>query len=68
MLQQSNSILRLCIVVLVVLFIQLPPLLSQDVKIGTQVWTSKIVDANNASCLGSSTYSVHVANQENKKV
>ena len=66
--QQLNSLLRLCIVVLVVLFIQLPPVLSQDVKIGTQVWTSKIVDVINTSCLALATYSVHVANQENKKV
>ena len=39
-----------------------------DVKIGTQVWTSKNLDVSNTSCLASTTYSVHVVNQENKKV
>ncbi len=39
-----------------------------DVKIGTKVWTSKNLDVINASCLALATYSVHVANQENKKV
>ena len=37
-----------------------------DVKIGTQVWTSKNLDVSNTSCLDSSTYSVHVVNQEKK--
>ena len=37
-----------------------------DVKIGTQVWTSKKLDVSNTSCLDSSTYSVHVVNQEKK--
>ena len=46
MLQQSNSILRLCIVVVVVMLVQLSPVLSQDVKIGTQVWTSKNLDVS----------------------
>ena len=39
-----------------------------DVKIGTQVWTSKNLDVIIASCLASVTYSVHVVNQENKKL
>ena len=46
MLQQSNSILRLCIVVVVVMLVQLLPVLSQDVKIGTQTWTSKNLDVS----------------------
>ena len=46
MLQQSNSILRLCIVVVVVMLVQLSPVLSQDVKIGTQTWTSKNLDVS----------------------
>jgi uncharacterized protein (TIGR02145 family) len=46
MLQQSNSILRLCIVVVVVMLVQLSPVQSQDVKIGTQVWTSKNLDVS----------------------
>ena len=67
MLQQSNSKLRLCIVVVVVMLLQLSPVLSQDVKIGTQTWTSKNLDVSNTSCLASSTYSVYVVNQEIKK-
>ncbi len=39
-----------------------------DVMIGTQVWTSKNLDVINTSYLASATYSVHVVNQENKKV
>jgi hypothetical protein len=39
-----------------------------EVKIGTQIWTSKNLDVSNTLCLVSETYSVHVANQENKKV
>ena len=35
-----------------------------DVKIGTQVQTSKNLDVIIASCLASATYSVHVVNQE----
>ena len=46
MLQQSNSILRLCIVVVVVMLLQLLPVLSQDVKIGTQTWTTKNLDVS----------------------
>jgi uncharacterized protein (TIGR02145 family) len=46
MLQQSNSILRLCIVVVVVMLVQLSPVFSQDVKIGTQVWMSKNLDVS----------------------
>ena len=46
MLQQSNSILRLCIVVVVVMLVQILPVLSQDVKIGTQTWTSKNLDVS----------------------
>lgn len=46
MLQQSNSILRLCIVVVVIMLVQLSPVLSQDVKIGTQTWTSKNLDVS----------------------
>ena len=68
MLQQSNSILRLCIVVVVVMLVQLTPVLSQDVKIGTQTWTSKNLDVSNTSCLASATYSVHVVNQEKKYI
>ena len=45
-----KTYLRLLIVALVVLFIQLSlsisPVLSQDVKIGTQVWTSKNLDVS----------------------
>ncbi|GDX66504.1 hypothetical protein LBMAG36_15710 [Chlorobiota bacterium] len=37
-----------------------------DVKLETQVWTSKNLDVSNTSCLASSTYSVLVVNQENK--
>lgn len=37
-----------------------------DVKIGTQVWTSKNLDVSITSSLASTTYSVHVVNQENK--
>ena len=64
MLQQSNSKLRLCIVVVVVMLLQLSPVLSQDVKIGTQTWTSKNLDVSNTSCLASATNSVHVVNQK----
>ena len=39
-----------------------------DVKIGTQVWTSKNLDVIIASCLASATYSVHVVNQEKKYI
>jgi uncharacterized protein (TIGR02145 family) len=46
MLQLSNSIFRLCIVVVVVMLVQLSPVLSQDVKIGTQVWMSKNLDVS----------------------
>ena len=46
MLQQSNSILRLCIVVVVVMLLQLTPVLSQDITIGTQTWTSKNLDVS----------------------
>ena len=35
-----------------------------DVKIGTQVWTSKNLDVSNTSCLASATNSVHVVNQK----
>ena len=37
-----------------------------DVKIGTQVWTSKNLDVSNTSSLTSTTYSVHLVNQEKK--
>ncbi len=46
MLQPNNSILRLCIVVVLVMLVQLSPVLSQDVKIGTQVWMSKNLDVS----------------------
>jgi len=39
-----------------------------DVKIGTQIWTSKNLDVIIASCLASVTYSVHVVNQEKKYI
>ena len=37
-----------------------------DVKIGTQVWISKNLDVSNTSCLASTSYSIHVVNQEKK--
>lgn len=37
-----------------------------DVKIGTQVWTSKNLDVSNTSSLASTTYFVHLVNQEKK--
>ena len=39
-----------------------------DVKIGTQVWTSKNLDESNTSSLASTTYSVHLVNQEKKYI
>ena len=47
---RRTSLLRLTFVVLVVLFIQLSlsisPVLGQDIKIGTQTWTSKNLDVS----------------------
>ena len=47
---RRTSLLRLSFVVLVVLFIQLSlsisPVLSQDITIGTQTWTSKNLDVS----------------------
>ena len=47
---RRTSLLRLSFVALVVLYIQLSlsisPVLSQDIKIGAQIWTSKNLDVS----------------------
>jgi uncharacterized protein (TIGR02145 family) len=46
MLYPTMSLLRLSIVSLVVMFLQLSQVLSQDIKIGNQVWSSKNLDVS----------------------
>jgi hypothetical protein len=62
---------KLLYIVIVCCFVFVPTIFSQapsEVKIGTQIWITKNLDVIYTSCLVSETYSVHVANQENKKV